>query len=511
MKSLLPVFCALATLAHAEPLTLETVKTATAKLDEMTQEQMVATGVPGIAVAVVFQGEVVFAKGYGVRTVGKKDAVDADTVFQLASLSKPVASTVLAKLVGEGKVSWDAKISDLDPSFLLSDPWVTREVTVRDLFAHRSGLPDHAGDLLEDLGYDRAEVLHRLRFQPPEYSFRSGYAYTNFGLTEAAVAAVKGTGKAWEEVSEEELYRPLGMKSTSSRFADFSARKNRALGHVREDGKWVQKYQRQPDAQSPAGGVSSSVNDMTKWMKLHLAEGKLDGKTLIAEEALRETHFPQVRNGMNHFTNLPTFYGLGWNVSYDERGGLRISHSGAFSEGAATAVYLVPAAQLGVIVLTNGEPIGLAEALGESFLDEVFLGKPRLDWVKVFGGVFAEMAKSPMADYSKVPEKVEAAKEEGVYLGSYGNDFYGAAEIVRKDGGLALVLGPKKKVFPLTHWSGDIFTFETSGENAMGKAGVFFAVGPDGKADSVVVESLNLGGLGTFRRVAGKWDGAELR
>src|SRR5215468_8495952 len=202
--------------------------------------------VPGIAIAVVFQDGVVYAKGFGVREVNTKESIDADTVFQLASVSKPIGSTVVAELVGEGKITWDSELSALDPGFAMFDPWVTRELTIRDLYAHRSGLPDHAGDLLEDMGYDRAQVLHRLRFQKPDSSFRSHYAYTNLGLTEAAVAAAKAYGLSWEDVSQQRLYTPAGMKSTSSRYADFAGRSNKALGHVLVNGKWVQKYHRDP-------------------------------------------------------------------------------------------------------------------------------------------------------------------------------------------------------------------------------------------------------------------------
>ena len=156
------------------------------------------------------------------------------------------------------------------------DPWVTREITIRDFYAHRSGLPQHSGDLLEDLGFTRRDILRRLRYQRPNTSFRSDYAYTNFGMTEAGVAAVKAYGLEWEDASEEKLYKPLGMNSTSSRYADFLARPDKALGHVLINGKWVQKYKRDPDTQSPAGGASSSVNDLAKWMRLQLAEGKFE-------------------------------------------------------------------------------------------------------------------------------------------------------------------------------------------------------------------------------------------
>src|SRR5262249_465987 len=248
----------------------------------------------GLAVAVVHKDKVVFAKGFGLREAGKSDKVDADTVFQLASVSKPVGSTVIDLLIGDGKITWDSKISDIDPDFQMYDACVTRELTIRDLYAHRSGLPDHAGDLLEDMGYDRAQVLHRLRFQKPDSSFRSHYAYTNFGLTEAAVAAAKAYGLSWEDVSQQRLYTPAGMKSTSSRYADFAGRSNKALGNVLVNGKWVQKYHRDPDAQSPAGGVSSSINDMAQWMRLQLGNGKLDGRQIVPEQPLLESRHPQM-------------------------------------------------------------------------------------------------------------------------------------------------------------------------------------------------------------------------
>src|SRR6266513_2505179 len=247
-------------------VTTAQVDNAIREVDKLARKQIQENALPGLAIAVVFQGKLVYAKGFGVRDVNTKAPVDADTVFQVASVSKSIGSTVVAELVGEGKIAWDSKLRTLDPSFAMFDPWVTREITIRDMYAHRSGLPEHAGDLLEDLGFSRAEILHRLRYQHPESSFRSHYAYTNFGLTEAAAAAAKAYALDWEDVSKQKLYTPLGMASTSSRYADFVARPNKALEHVMVDGKWVQKFKRDPDAQSPAGGVSSSVNDLAKWM-----------------------------------------------------------------------------------------------------------------------------------------------------------------------------------------------------------------------------------------------------
>jgi CubicO group peptidase (beta-lactamase class C family) len=373
-------------------------------------------------------------------------------------------------------------------------------------------LPKHAGDLLEDLGYDRAQVLYRLRFQKPESSFRTNYAYTNFGLTEAAVAAAQAYGLEWEDASEQKLYKRLGMHSTSSRFRDFMARANKALGHVLVEGNWVQKLQRQPDAQSPAGGVSSSVNDMAKWIRLKIANGKFGGEQIIAEKALVQMDHPHMLTGFNPLTELPIFYGLGMNVSYDQEGHARLNHSGAFALGAATHVYMVPSEQLGIVILTNAYPVGVAEGLASTFIDLALYGKVTYDWLALFKKIFADPAAIGIAvgtDYAKPPASPSAALNSDAYVGAYANDFFGDIEIVTKDSGLAIVAGPNKMTFTLKHYDRDIFTYETTGENAVGTTGVYFTIGADGKAKTVLVENLNVHNQGTFTRKQAPTDTAQ--
>lgn len=480
----------------------EQVEAAARDLLENARKELQATGIPGMAITVVYGDEVILAEGLGVREVGKDSAVDADTRFQLASLSKPIASTVVAALVGKSLVEWDSRISDLDPKFEMFTPWVTRELTIRDLFSHRSGLPDHAGDLLEDLGYSREEILHRLRFQPPSSSFRSGYAYTNFGLTEGAVAAATPTGKDWETLSEDVLYKPLGMTSTSSRFSDFANSPNHAVGHQQVDGKWVHRRQRQPDAQSPAGGVSSTANDLAKWIQLQINGGRFKGEQIVEEAALTETHRPVIFTQMRH-DGLPAFYGLGWEVLYDNAGRLRLSHSGAFDMGAATFVGIIPSEKLGVAILTNASPIGVPEALGQTFFDQVLEGKPTRDWFETFKNAFAQMAA---AERSSLPAGPPANPTPPAplekYLGRYENDFIGPIEI-RKDGdGLAIAMGPKPIVLPMSHWDRDTFTYTPVGEMTGGRYAITFTLGLDGAARQVWVENLDATGLGTLRRVS---------
>jgi CubicO group peptidase (beta-lactamase class C family) len=490
-------------------VTPQQVKAALSELEKLGEQTLKKTGVPGMAVAVVHKDQVVYLKGFGVRQEGKDEPVDADTVFQLASVSKPMASTVLAALVGEGVIGWDDRVIDRDPGFRLSDPWVTREVTLRDLLCHRSGLPAHAGDLLEDLGYDRSEILFRLRYMKPAGGLRSRYAYTNFGYTAAAVAAARATGKSWEDLAAEKLYRPLDMKSSSSRFADYAAAKNRALLHVRVEGKWVAKYVRDPDAQSPAGGASSTARDLAQWMRLQLGGGKFDGKQVLAAKALEETHRPQIINRPpeNPATERAGFYGLGWNVNYDDKGRVRLGHSGGFDLGAATVVTLLPSEGLGIAVLTNAAPMGVPEAVSASFFDLVLEGKIAKDWGEAFKQVFDAVnqpAYGTATDYRKPPRSKSLPLSSEAYVGTYDNAYFGTVEIVKKDKSLFLRMGPKKTSFPLRHFDRDVFFYQPVGEMAGGLSGVTFWVGPDRTGMKVVVENLDSGGQGTFTRVPAK-------
>ncbi|MFM9370400.1 serine hydrolase [Streptomyces sp. Da 82-17] len=495
----------LPTVPPAQPpprLTRAKVDAAVDKLDGVVRDAMRRTGVPGVAVGVVHDGEVLYEKGFGVRKAGAKGEVGADTVFQLASVSKPLASTVVAGAVGDKTVAWDDPVVKHSPGFALKDRWVTEHVTLADLFAHRSGLPDHAGDLLEDLGYDRSYILERLRYEPLS-PFRASYAYTNFGLTEAAVAVARAAGTSWEKLSADQVYRPLGMDDTSSSFADYEKAENKAVGHVRNGDTWQARYVRDADAQSPAGGASSTVRDMTKWLRLQLDNGKFDGEQVVDGAALDETHLPHIVSEPPHAPAGRTgFYGLGWNVGYDDQGRLKLSHSGAFALGAATNVTLLPSEKLGIVVLTNGSPVGVPEAVAGTFLDTAQTGGPTVDWLKFIGPLLRQAAEGERSetDYAKPPAEPAPARKSDAYTGTYENDYYGPMTVTAKGDDLVMQLGPKKQRFPLRHYDGDTFSYATTGENAVGRSGVTFDVTTEGRAAEVEVENLNMNGLGTFTR-----------
>ena len=484
-------------------ITPERLQSALHKVEDLANETL-RTGIPGVAIAVVHQDQVIYKQGFGVCEAGKPERIDADTVFQLASVSKPITSTVLAALVGEGRIGWDDRVIDHERGFRMYDPFVTRELRLRDLLCHRSGLPDHWGDLIEDLGYGREEVLRRARFQPPASSFRTQYAYTNVGYSEAGYAAAKASGKSWEELDAAKLFGPLGMTSTSFRFADYANARNRALLHVLVERKWIARNTRQPDAQAPAGGVSSTLNDLVRWMRLQLNEGKLEGRQLIAASALAETHTPQMLLSFSPEQGRIGSYGLGWNISVERGGKVFWKHSGSFSLGMRTEVALLPSEKLGIIVLSNAGPTGVPEGLIESFYDLVLYDKLQRDWMEFANRMFQEEIKRELGqerDYSHPPTQPLPSLTLSAYTGKYTNKLFGPIEVVEEQGKLVLRMGPKPMAFALRHYDRDVFLYQPVGESAGGPAGVCFSIDPTRQADRVLIENLNIHGQGTFARV----------
>jgi CubicO group peptidase (beta-lactamase class C family) len=461
---------------------------------------MQKTGVPGVAVGIVYQDKVVYLKGFGVRKAGTSTAVDADTVFQLASVSKPIASTVVAAMVGRAEISWDDKIVNLDPDFKLSDPAVTEQVTIRDFLSHRSGLPTSAGDVLEDLGFSRPEILRQMRFLHLAGEFRKSYNYSNFPFTEGAIAPAKKVNQQWEVLAEDLLFQPLGMSSTSYRWSDYRNAVNRADIHVFADGKAVPRYLRIADAEAPAGGASSSVRDLVQWLRLQLGGGAWNGQQIVATKALAETHSGQIQKGTDPFTGKPSYYGLGWGVDEDANGKLILSHSGAFAIGAATTVRFSPSDQLGIVVLTNAVPTGLAEAVANTVFDLYHSGKPSRDWLTLATEFFKKMLEAgndETPDYSKMTPSSSptAAKPLSSYVGIYQNDYYGSIEISEDGGSLWMRLPADGALYTLRHWDADNFVYRYKGEPGVTARGIKFTLGAK---PQVLVENLAVEGNGVF-------------
>jgi len=335
-----------------------TAQPAAADFDAVVQRAMTAFEVPGISLAVVKDGRVAVAKGYGVRKLGESAPVDAQTLFGIASNTKAFTATALGILVDEGKIRWDAPVIDYVPWFQMSDPYVTREMTVRDLLVHRSGLGLGAGDLLwwPPSTYNRKEIARRLRYIPLATSFRSAYAYDNVLYLVAGEVIEAVSGQSWEDFVSSRILKKVGMAASNVRHSDATRGGNVATPHAPIDGKVRPIAPFDSDNTNPAGGINSNADEMAKWLLVQLGEGKLaDGTPLIRPDTARQlttivTPIP-IGQGAPEFAAVrPSFngYGLGFGLR-DYRGHKLVTHTGGLP-GYVSKVAIVPEARKAVPV-----------------------------------------------------------------------------------------------------------------------------------------------------------------
>lgn len=434
---------------------------AVAQLPGIVEQMQAKTGVPGVAVAVVHQDALVYSAGFGVRNTKGSKPVTPETVFQLASVSKSLGSSAIAAAVGKGELRWHDRVRRYLPDFELSQRFPTRNVTVADFYSHRSGLPGSTGNELESFGFKRQAIIDRMRFVPLD-PFRVTYSYSNFGMTVGGQAAATAAGMSWPNLGRRMIFGPLGMRDTSFRHSDFVKRSNRAALHQQVNGRWVPSATRQPDAQAPAGGASSTVLDMAKWLRMQLADGRFDGERVVKAGPLREARSLQMRTSpRGDDASGIRGYGFGIATSVDDTGRVRWTHSGAFSAGAATTYLMIPSLDLGIVVLTNGWPIGLPEAIAETFADIAETGAPTRDWLPVMQQAFAPFTTPTDTINGKPrPARPTPAQPLRTYVGTYRNDYVGRATVTRVGKRLELRLGPGgQRVLRLRHWTGDVFYY----------------------------------------------------
>jgi CubicO group peptidase (beta-lactamase class C family) len=481
-------------------------------LDARIEAAMQAYGTPGFAVAIVEDGEVVHAKGYGVRKLGSPEKVDADTIFPTGSTGKAVTTAAIAILVDEGKLDWDDKVIDHLPDFRMYDPWVTREMTVRDLLVHRSGLGLGAGDLLyvPRTSRSRADVVRALRHIAPATSFRSGYAYDNILYVVAGELVAAVSGQSWESFIRDRVFRAAGIDDSVSDEAERFANPNRAHPHARIDGRvrglgtQVVLPEREGLGQvaAPAGGLSSSANDMARWLQIQLGQGALPGgedKRLYSEASAREMWTPQVLVPIRAYPPpisdmTPQFssYALGWNVQ-DYRGVKTVQHGGAVF-GVLTMVVLVPDHKLGFALQMNSEDYPVLRGVMNELLDH-YLGFPKRDWVAAFGqwneqrlagGVAALDAATAGGTRHTRPSLPLAA-----YAGRYVDSWYGPIAVTHDKRGLRIDFRQTPNMAgALEHYQYDTFIVRWD-DAAIEQAYVTFNLDAEGKVARITMKAVS--------------------
>ena len=480
-------------LVAAPPATADSgnIDAAIAQLPGIITDNMAKTGVPGLAVAVVSGDQVVYSQGFGVRSTKTGKPVTADTVFQLASVSKPLGATAVAAAIGKKMLRWDDPITKFLPDYELSNGYVTNRVTVADMYSHRSGLPGNVGNDLEAYGFNRKTIMDRMRYEPLA-PFRISYSYSNFGLTVGGEAAATAAKTTWPKLAKKMIFKPLGMKHTTYSHKEFTQEANRASLHQEVDGEWVPSAKRNATAQEPAGGASSTVLDMASWLRMQLNNGTFDGERVVAKGPLQEARSMQIRTApASADASTISGYGLGIDTLVDSTGRVRWQHSGAFTAGASTTILMIPSLDVGIVVLTNGWPIGLPESIAASFADIIETGAVTQDWLAVIGKEFAAFTTpNNTVNGKKKPADPKPAAKLSAYTGTYRNDYVGRAKVVKEGGRLVLQLGPKLKTeLPLGHWTGNTFYYTAIDLPKGFTTGATFTV-KSGKATSLTLEEV---------------------
>ncbi len=454
-----------------------------AAIDAFAEAALEEYGVPGAAVALVVDGKIVLARGYGVRTEGQPEPVDADTVFQLASVTKTLTAAALGTVVDAGQLGWDDPVVEFVPNFALADPYPTRWTTTRDLLAHRTGLPAFTGDVIGVLGYDRAEVMRRVRFFTPAWSFREEDGYSNIGYFVAGQVLAEKTGMPWEDALAERILGPVGMTRSAPNLHGAPADGNISANHALVDGA-VAVVPPDPNFVLGAGGSAiSTAHDLGRFMEMLLGGGAIDGRPVLTPGTVAEMFAPSMVAAPS-FTELPPIddqsgfaYGLGWGLYHDR--GYQVMEKGGALAGIRSIVELVPELNLGVAVVANMNVTVLPEAI-RAFVLEQFIGQTDPDvqeTIRQAGAGILGMfqAPTPPADAGPPSRPLDA------YAGTYANDLYGQVEIVRDGDGFRLEAGPARYAIRLTPFAFDTFLLD-QGTATTVPLPATFTIGPDGTA-----------------------------
>ncbi|MFN6962296.1 MAG: serine hydrolase [Pyrinomonadaceae bacterium] len=454
---------------------------------------------PGMAIAVVKDDRVVFQKGYGLREIGKPAPIDENTIFAIASNSKAFTTGLLATLVDEKKIAWDDKVSKYLPDFEMYDPWVTSELTIRDLVTHRVGLDTFSGDLLwYETTYTSDDILKRVRYLKPVSSFRTRYGYQNLMYIAAGKIIERVTGKPWCTVVRERILDPLRMSSTTCGFGDLG--QNAAIPHNESGGKLRPLPHGNVNGGYGAVALNSSVADLSKWVRTQLAKGKFEGKQIFSEQQAWAMHQPYLAqqisenawkgNPTRHFSGVA----MGWFV-YDYHGRKIINHSGGL-DGMLSYTVLIPEENAGFVVLTNSEYPDFAVMMNK--IRDVLVGAPARDYL----AEAVEQQKRIKTAAEDEIKKQDAARVAGTkpslslsgYTGTYSDRMYGDITVAEENGRLVMRFLPAPNfVADLEHWHYDTFVIKwrPSVSYNFPRGFVTFTLDKNGKTDEMKIDQPN--------------------
>lgn len=442
------------------------------KLDKYYTQIVEDWDIPGVSIGIVKDGQMVFSGNYGVLEEGKEGGPDKNTLYAIASNSKAFTSAIIGMLVQEGKLDWNDQVRKYLPYFELYDPWVSNEVTVRDLLCHRVGLGTFSGDVIwykADLTAE--QIIRRLKYLPPAFDFRAGYGYSNVMFVTAGELIREVTGKTWSENVKERILEPLGMNRTITTPSDLETKGNFATPHAREDDTNIPIVWEDWETVGAMGGIISSIEDISKWMIFNLDNGIWGDDTILARETRNMVWTPHNNFMVDHTTKNDfnrhfSGYGLGWGLS-DYHGYLKVGHTGAY-DGMITAVTLIPDEKLGVVVLTNGMKSPIMAAT--YYAIDKFLGMETRDW----SAEYLERVNNRQKDDTHISKRREKRVTDtkpslalADYTGVFKSDIYGEIRISLESDQLRMEFEYSPYLSAtLSHWHYDVWEIKWDNKHA---------------------------------------------
>lgn len=475
------------------------------QIDTLVEKVLKTFDVPGISVGIIKDDKLIFAKGYGVRSLTNKKPMDENTLVGIASNSKAFTAAALGILVDDGKLTWDSKVTDFIPEFKMYNPFVTEEFTVKDLLTHRSGLGLGAGDLMmfpDSNTFTKQDIIHNLRFLKPVSSFRTKYDYDNNLYIVAGEVVARASGMSWEDFVEKRIMQPLNMNKTAASLFRLKDKSNIISAHAPVDGKVEAIRMDWSETANAAGGIYSNITDLSKWLIMQMNNGKYgDGltKKIFSEEVHAEMWSPQTIinvHGSSPYNTHFASYGLGWFLA-DVKGYKQCTHTGGLA-GIVTQITLIPELKLGIIVLTNQQSGAAFTAITNTIKDS-YLGVKGQDRVQQMadrvqkGNAEAQKITSEIWSNIEAQQKMAASTVViDTFVGTYIDAWFGDIVISKKNGKLRFDSKRSPRLRgDMLYYKGNTFVVKWDDRSMDADAFVQFGLDTEGRANSIKMNAIS--------------------